>query len=366
MEIDFHRIKSLFSLDKEWRYEGGVLRHRFKKSIYPKVVAAVLFLVVLVTSIVYNTLKKDIIICDADKKKTIITFKATVEDVLDEKNIIVGPFDKLEASPDQKLKKGMEIEIKRAKSVKLIEGNREHQIYTLAETVGEAMEEAGVYLGVEDRVEPSPETELKHADKIEVIRVEYRIFSDIEEIPFENEIKKSDTLEKGFVKVLKKGQEGKREIVQSVVFENGKEVLKEILKESILQNPVAAILEEGTKDTVVTSRGTVAKFTKAIEMVSTAYDATFASTGKHPDHPQYGITRSGLKVRPGIVAVDPRVIPLGTHLYVEGYGEALAADTGGAIKGNKIDLYFESPKDVAKYGRKRVKVYILDKPRYRF
>ncbi len=366
MEIDLPRIKSLFSLDKEWRYENGVLRFRFKKSIYPKITAAVLFLVILATSIAYYTLKKDILICDADEERVITTFKKTVGDVLDEKNIIMGPFDKLEVPPGQKLKKGMEIEIKRAKTIDIIVGNEKHQICTIAGTVGEAMKEAGVYLGIEDRIEPSLETELKHADKIEVTRVEYRIFSDIEEIPFENEIKKSDTLEKGFVRVLKKGQEGKREIVQNVIFENGKEAFKQVLKENILQNPVAAILEEGTKDTLITSRGTVAKFTKAIEMVSTAYDATFASTGKHPDHPQYGITRSGLRVRPGIVAVDPRVIPLGTYLYVEGYGEALAADTGGAIKGNKIDLYFESPKDVAKYGRRKIKVYILDKPRYRF
>ena len=197
MEIDFHRIKSLFSADKEWRYEEGELRYRFKRSIYPKIIVAVLFLVILATSIIYNTLKKNIIICDADEEKTVTTFKTTVEDVLNEKNIVIGPFDKLEVSPSQNLKEGMKIEIKRAKAVMLTVDNKEHQIYTLADTVGEAMQEAGVYLGIKDRVEPSYDTELKNVDKIEIIRVEERVCSDIEKIPFENEIKKSEKLEKG-------------------------------------------------------------------------------------------------------------------------------------------------------------------------
>jgi 3D (Asp-Asp-Asp) domain-containing protein len=101
-------------------------------------------------------------------------------------------------------------------------------------------------------------------------------------------------------------------------------------------------------------------------MSATAYDSSFESCGKHEGDPYYGITASGMKVKPGIVAVDPRVIPLGTWLYVEGYGEALAADTGGAIKGNKIDLFYESPKTVKNFGRRKVKVYVLDKPRYKF
>jgi 3D (Asp-Asp-Asp) domain-containing protein len=142
--------------------------------------------------------------------------------------------------------------------------------------------------------------------------------------------------------------------------------MRQIVAEKIIQEPVAGVIEEGAKTTLVSSRGTVTRFVKAMEMTATAYDATFASTGKNPGHPQYGVTRSGLKVKPGIVAVDPKVIPLGTWLYVEGYGEALAADTGGAIKGNRIDLYYESPKEVAKYGKRKVKVYVLDKPRHKF
>jgi 3D (Asp-Asp-Asp) domain-containing protein len=62
----------------------------------------------------------------------------------------------------------------------------------------------------------------------------------------------------------------------------------------------------------------------------------------------------------GVVAVDPRVIPLGTRLFVEGYGSAIAGDTGGAIKGNRIDLCFNSDDEAEKVGRRTVRVLILE------
>ena len=101
-------------------------------------------------------------------------------------------------------------------------------------------------------------------------------------------------------------------------------------------------------------------------MKASAYDLSFASTGKRPGQRGYGITASGTTARPGTVAVDTRVIPLGTKLYVESldatsdYGFAIAEDTGGAIKGNRIDLFYPSNADAIRFGRRNVKVYILD------
>ena len=72
-----------------------------------------------------------------------------------------------------------------------------------------------------------------------------------------------------------------------------------------------------------------------------------------------GITAIGIPATYGVAAVDPRVIPLGTRLYIEGYGEAIAADTGGAIRGAKIDLCMESYDEAMSFGRRNVTVYIL-------
>jgi 3D (Asp-Asp-Asp) domain-containing protein len=99
------------------------------------------------------------------------------------------------------------------------------------------------------------------------------------------------------------------------------------------------------------------------EVVATGYTAGYESTGKNPDHPHYGITFSGVKVRRDLystIAADRSVFPLGTILYIPNYGYGVVADTGGAIKGNKIDLYFETVQDVYDlWGKKTLEVYVI-------
>jgi 3D (Asp-Asp-Asp) domain-containing protein len=73
-----------------------------------------------------------------------------------------------------------------------------------------------------------------------------------------------------------------------------------------------------------------------------------------------GITATGMRAQHGVVAVDPDVIPLGTRLFIPGYGIAIAADTGGAIQGAKIDLCMESYGDAISFGRQTIKVYVLN------
>ncbi len=97
----------------------------------------------------------------------------------------------------------------------------------------------------------------------------------------------------------------------------------------------------------------------------TAYSVSPRSTGKLPSAPDYGITYSGTRadVR-RTVAVDPKVIPIGTHLYIEGIGERIAEDTGGAIKGRHIDVLLASDEAAIQFGVKRhVKVYVYRKQR---
>ena len=73
-----------------------------------------------------------------------------------------------------------------------------------------------------------------------------------------------------------------------------------------------------------------------------------------------GYTHTGVPAKFGVIAVDPNVIPLGTKVYVEGYGECLAADVGGAVKGNKIDLCFDTHEEASSFGVRTVKIYVLD------
>ena len=338
----------------------------FKSLFSIKLIAVAAICLILAASYVYSAMKKEITIEDIEGVKVVSTFKDTVSDVLEENNIQLIPQDKINLGMTEKLEDGTHIKISRAKKVTINSDGKDIVILTTAPDVKSALGEVQIKLGEKDRVSPGLDTAITGETTIAVTRVEERIVKQEMKMDFTNEVKKSDNLDKGLARVIKKGSQGLKELSIKVIFENGKEVKREIAEEKVLKEPVNGIIEEGTRTTFVSSRGQVTRFVRALKMTATAYDATFESCGKHPDHPQYGITYSGLRVRPGIVAVDPKVIPLGTHLYVEGYGEALAADIGSAIKGNRIDLYYESPEDVAKYGKRTVKVYVLDKPRYKF
>ncbi len=102
-----------------------------------------------------------------------------------------------------------------------------------------------------------------------------------------------------------------------------------------------------------------------VEVVATGYSANYESTGKTPDHPGYGITYSGLKVQRdedavSTIAADPDIFPLGSLLWIPGYGYGIVADIGSAIKGNRIDLYYPSAEEVyAEWGKKKLKVYVI-------
>ena len=94
------------------------------------------------------------------------------------------------------------------------------------------------------------------------------------------------------------------------------------------------------------------RYSSVMSMEATAYLPTDGSAE--------GLTAMGIPATYGIVAVDPRIIPLGTKVYIPGYGEALAADTGGAIKGYKIDLCMETYEECMNFGRRDITVYVLE------
>ena len=190
----------------------------------------------------------------------------------------------------------------------------------------------------------------------------------------------NSNLEKGTSKVIREGNDGFKTSTYSVRYENGVETSKVLISEVMDTKPVDKIVELGTKvvtvfnrtgssvtgSTIVTAGGKELTFKNVITASATAYDLSYESCGKRPGDRGYGITASGMQARYGVVAVDPRVIPLGTKLYIESadgswvYGEAIAGDTGGAIKGNKIDLFFNSRSECLAFGRRTAKIYILD------
>jgi len=138
--------------------------------------------------------------------------------------------------------------------------------------------------------------------------------------------------------------------IQSLKEENQKlKQEKESLKE---ENQKLKDLLEGIKKQVEP---------KKLKVISTAYTAGQESTGKTPEHPEYGVTFSGWKADIGTIAVDPNVIELGSIVYIPGYGYAIALDTGGAIKGNRIDLFFHNVKEALNWGVREVEIIVIGK-----
>ena len=173
------------------------------------------------------------------------------------------------------------------------------------------------------------------------------------ESPVEFEIvKKEDpSLSQGKEKILVEGKKGHVSRQYEVIKENGKEVKRKILSETVMKEKRNQVVAVGTKDTSVQTMNVNATGGKEIYVSSTAYTASCNGCS--------GVTATGLNLKNNpdakVIAVDPSIIPLGSKVYVDGYGYAVAADKGGAIKGHKIDVFFSSTSDAYRWGVKKGK-----------
>ncbi|HHY04694.1 MAG TPA: DUF348 domain-containing protein [Thermoanaerobacterales bacterium] len=307
----------------------------------------------------YGMMVKHVEVVDGKQVYEMHTTKNTVKDALDELGLSLNEGDEVVPQLSTCLENGMRIQINRAALVNVtVEGKVLTWVSTKA-TVKEVLEEAGIMLFPADKVNPSLDSEIKSGINIRVTRVTEK--SEIQQVklPYSVIKRKNGNMDKGQNKVISKGVDGLKQITYKVIYEDGKETSRQVISEEIVKQSQQEIVEIGTRSMVATSRGNM-RFKKVINMKATAYCACRKCTGKSPGDHGYGITHSGMRVRQGVVAVDPRVIPLGSRLYVEGYGLATAQDTGGAIKGNRIDLYFPTHDKTLKYGVRHVKVYVLE------
>lgn len=236
---------------------------------------------------------------------------------------------------------------------------------TSCKTVKELLSDLKIKFDDDDIVIPDLDTELKSEGKISIIKVDVKVIEKEVEAPFKTIKKKNKELSHKQSKILVQGVNGKNKVKCKEYYAGDKLIKEEVIHVETIVKPIDQVFEEGTKDVFTNDRG---DFTarKAIKMVATAYEAGPRSTGKRPGDKGYGITASGARAKRGTVAVDPRVIPLGTKLYVKSltpgvpdYGFAIAQDTGGAIKGNKIDLFMDTVWECLQFGRRPVMVYIL-------
>lgn len=328
---------------------------------------AILLAAILLMGVGFTAAKKEVIIvCDGQETK-VSTYAKTVGEVLESQDIEIIAEDKVIPGLDEKLEKNTTIVVEKAFEITLIDGDKEQNITTTEKTIRNLLKTLNIELAEEDRIEPAIDSNLLPGDKIKITRITSETLVEEHEIPFQTTIKHNDNMDHGKTKKIQDGETGIKEVQFKVTYEDGVEIEREIIEEKVIKEATNEIIEKGTARYLVTSRGSKPrKYKDVMIMEATAYTADYASTGKKPGDKYFGITASGTKARPGVVAVDPRVIPMGTKLYIESmdgtasYGNATAEDTGGAIKGKKIDLFFPTSQEVKQFGRRNVKVYILD------
>lgn len=316
----------------------------------PKAIFLTLLVLMGMTIIICNTRKNFIVTIDGKPTK-ITTFKKTYGEALKAQGIEVGSKDKTSPGLDSEIKSGSNVLVKKAVNVEVQVDNKALAVQTAEDSIEKMLEAEGIGVQEYDKVSPSLDTPLSEGMKVAVVRVEAKVLKDNQPIDFTTVVKKDDDMEEGATKVVQEGTPGEKEIATRVIYENGKEVSRKVVSETVKSQPVQKVVAMGTLGVLTPSRGSKILFKNSLSLRATAY-----SGGGH--------TASGTHVRRSSngyssVAVDPRVIPLGTRLYIEGYGYAIAEDTGGAIKGNRIDLYFDTEGECNSFGVRNVKVYIL-------
>ena len=239
------------------------------------------------------------------------------------------------------------------RDITLIVDGRTACIRTTAQTLGEALRDAGISLGPHDKIFPDPDVPVTDGMKARVTRIEVREVTVNEQIARQTVRKASSSLRPGHSRISDPGQDGLQKVTYRLTFADGKRVMKERLASEVIRPARPRIVLYG-KGSPLPSRGFFSR--KVLMMTATAYDPGPRSCGPYAN----GRTSTGLKAGKGVVAVDPRVIPLGTKLYIEGYGFAVAGDTGSAIKGAKIDLGHDSYAAALRFGRRPVVVHIID------
>lgn len=223
------------------------------------------------------------------------------------------------------------------------------------QTVGGALEECHIEIGQNDIVKPVVSTNIHDGLDIRIYRVQKKTKEQDYSIPYSTVIKQDNGMPKGKERIMQAGKEGKRNLQTDMLYIDDMMIgLKETRK--TVEEPTQKIISVGTKR-IIQPMAITAKVKGILHMGATAYSRHVQSCGKWA---KWGRTRSGLKAKYGVVAVDPTVVPLGTRLYVEGYGHAIAADIGSAIKGKRIDLCFDTHREAVNYGHKPVKVYVLE------
>lgn len=275
------------------------------------------------------------------------TTERTVEKFIEEHEIdYVDGVDELDVKLDDKIKDNMEIRVTKAFDIKVKADGKTTTLTTLPITAGEVLNQLGIKVGKNDIVEPSEETQLASGDKVVVKRVTFGKKSKKETVEYEVVYQEDSSMQIGQMEVSQEGRDGRIKKIYKVKYIDGKEVSRKLVDTKTLKKVKDKIYTYGT---AITSG--------APDSYEKVYSGVRAVSYYFSGNP-YGAY--GLPCTYGTCAVDPDLIPLGSLLYIEGYGYAVANDVGTSIKGKVVDVYMEKYEQCLIWGARSVRVYVID------
>lgn len=311
-----------------------------------------------------------------DNTKQYYTTVDTVQQLFKAKGISIKERDEVSHEQASSIQDGMEIQIQKAFQVALNDGGETSEVWTTANTVNDFLKQQKISLNELDRLEQEDAASLSNEqNEVTITRVE-KVTDVIEEQVDYAVVKRNDkSLAKGKEKVVQDGEEGQVVKHYEVTLENGEEVDRKLIKEENQKDSKDKIVAVGTKVQKVqqaqpsqqaqsqqtqsqpSRSNSSSGVQKTLYMQATAYTAHCTGCS--------GVTSTGINLRDNpnqkVIAVDPNVIPLGSKVWVEGYGYAIAGDQGSAIKGNRIDLFMSNKSAALGYGRRSVQVKVYGK-----
>ncbi|MGH7709414.1 MAG: ubiquitin-like domain-containing protein [Vulcanimicrobiaceae bacterium] len=289
---------------------------------------------------------------------TYLTHATTVGRFLADRGIDVGPSDYLSVDQTAVVGDDMTISYRSAYPVTLRTGDHSRILLTSARTVAELLAQADVKLAADDTVHPGLDSTPAAGETIRVERITSWVKTLRKEIAASTKVRFDPALAPGKTRVLSRGSNGLSLVTYRITRHGDAKPVKYVVSKRIVRPAKPRIVLHGIDEMRAFRMAANATHDfgshvvgSALRMVATAYVANCAGCS--------GITKLGMPAGHGIVAVDPHVIPLGTPLFIPGYGKAIAGDVGSAIRGQRIDLGFNSLRDALMFGRREITVYVL-------
>ncbi|PTX65039.1 3D (Asp-Asp-Asp) domain-containing protein [Melghirimyces profundicolus] len=316
------------------------------------------------TVVGYAMMNKEVTVTFSDKDKTVETnvFNGTLEQAMTEEGYDIQELKK-QYKPsipwDQPIREDARINLACNCTVSLKVGGKEpEKMKTLQPTVGKFLKEQKVEVDKNDEMNATLDQKIENGMTIVVDKIEKRVQKKVQLTDFPVEKKEDPDIPKGEKKVEREGKKGKVIYQVTALYKNGKTMVTDQKKIDEIK-PVAQIVKVGSGEAVEASAKEDTQLSSGSRIAGLKYKKTMQAEATGYTHTG-NKTATGTTPHRGTVAVDPDVIPLGTEMYIPGYGRGVAEDTGGAVNGNIIDLFFESEEEAIQWGRRNVTVYILE------